>query len=358
MRNDDDADIDALMGAVVGQNGQAAAFPEPPTPVVPIRSARGLRKKQPKAKQSSEAEFEGYTDADIDAAVEAVIGTPEQIIARISAELTGELAKNEAERIVIDPRTIPVRFSRLKHMSASAAHYFQACQDDNEDTIAMRFGRGFHALCLGTPVKRWTGKNRNSNDYKTFVKKNPGVEILMPKEWESAHGMFESIMRHATARELLFGKDVIREQTIEWQFGGRKCTSRPDARLGTQTLVDLKSTMCSEPRKFQKDAIFRAYHSQFSFYGHASADAFGAFPDNSLCVAVEKKKPYVVTVLELPKETLDEGEKAWRLWWEQLMVCEAANTWPGYTEAIEKIEVFDTGDVSLIIDGEEHSFDD
>jgi hypothetical protein len=278
-------------------------------------------------------------------------------VKKLSGELAEQLAANDV-RPIVDPRTLPVRFSRLKHFSASAAHYWQACQDDNEDTIAMRFGRGFHALCLGTPVKHWTGKNRNSNDYKTSVAENPGVEHMTTSEWNTAHGMFDAVKRHKTANELLFGAGSVLEETIEWQFGGRKCTSRPDSRRGTELLVDLKSTVCSEPRKFNRDAVFRGYHSQFDFYGHSIADAFGAFPDHSFCVAVEKKKPHVVTVLELPKETLDEGQKAWRLWWEALMVCEAANVWPGYTEAIEKIEVFDTGDVKLIIDGEEVGFDD
>lgn len=327
MLRSDDADIDALLGAVVAGNGQPAEFPvapAQPADVVPIRASKSKRAK----------------------------------VAKLSGKLATELAKNEAERAVVDPRTIPVRFSRLKHFSASAAHYWQACQDDNEDTLAMRFGRGFHALCLGTPVHRWTGKNRNSNDYKEFVEAHPGVEVLTAKEWDTAHRMFESIQRHATARELLFGPGTVLEEQIEWTFSGRACTSRPDARRGTDVLVDLKSTVCSEPRKFNRDAVFRGYHSQFSFYGHAIADRFGAFPSESLCVAVEKKRPHVVTVMELPKATLDEGEKAWRIWWEQLATCEAANVWPGYTEAIEKLEVFDTGDVGLVIAGEEFSFDE
>lgn len=329
MLRSDDADIDALLGSVVAQNGTPAEFP--PAPIVPIKAA------SKRTKQTA---------------------SQPEAVERLSGELAEQLEANEAERKIVDPRTLPVRFTRLKHFSASAAHYFQACQEDNDDTIAYRFGRGFHALSLGTPVHRWTGKNRNSNDYKAFVKENPGVEVLTAKEWDQAHRMFEAVQRHPTARELLFGKGTVLEETIEWQFGGRKCTSRPDARRGTDVLVDLKSTVCSEPRKFNRDAVFRGYHSQFSFYGHAVADRFGAFPTQSLCVAVEKKKPHVVTVLELPKETLVEGEKAWRLWWEQLMTCEAANVWPGYTEAIEKIEVFDTGDVRLVIDGEEFDFDE
>lgn len=273
-------------------------------------------------------------------------------------DLAAVLEASQRERVIIDPRALPVRFSRLKHMSASPAHYWQACQEDNEDTIALRFGRGFHALCLGTPVHRWTGKNRNSNEYKAFVAANPNVEVMTEKEWDTAHRMFEAIQRHPLARELLFGAGSVLEESIEWTFGGRACSSRPDSRRGTDVLVDLKSTVCAEPRRFSRDAVFRGYHAQFSFYGHAVADRFGAFPSSAFCVAVEKKKPHVVTVLELPKATLDEGEKAWRLWWERLMTCEAANHWPGYTDAIEKIEVFEAEGVSLIVDGEEVSFDD
>lgn len=324
MLRNEDADIDALIGGT----GQSPAVLGDADRVVPITKA----KKRKTAAQS-------------------------EAVAKVSGELAAQLEANEVERKIVDPRTIPARFSRLKHFSASALHYWQACQDDNDDTIAFRFGRGFHALSLGTPVKRWTGKNRNSNDYKTFVAENPGVEVLTAKEWDTAHRMFEAIQRHATARELLFGTGSILEETIEWEFGGRKCTSRPDSRRGTDLLVDLKSTVCAEPKKFARDAVFRGYHSQFSFYGHAIASRFGAFPSQSICVAVEKKKPHAVTVMELPKATLLEGEKAWRLWWEQLMVCEAANVWPGYTEAIEPIEVFDTGDVRLVIEGEEFDFD-
>lgn len=329
MLRNDDSDIDALLGSVVGNNGQPAEFP--PAPVVPIRPARVKRSKaEPDTSKMEE----------------------------LSAELAEQLETNEKKRVIIDPRTVPARFSRLREMSKSALHYWSAVQDDREDTLAMRFGRGFHALALGQPVKRWTGKNRNSNDYKTYVKNNPGVEVLMPKEWDRAHGMFEAIQRHPIAHDVLFGEGTVLEETIEWEFLGKKCTSRPDARLGTERLVDLKTTRCAEPRKFERDAMWRGYHAQFSFYGRAIAERFGSFPKQSLCVAVETVKPYAITVLELTPDALSEGEKCWRLWFERLLVCEAANSWPAYTEVIERLDVAPNDDVPLIIDGEKFSFDD
>lgn len=337
----DDADIDALMGAVVGHNGKPAEFPPEPelepaagelADVVPIRP--GLAPRPRKASGSKAA------------------------LKRLSAALSEALETNERERVVIDPRTVPARFSRLKHFSQSALHYWQACQDDLDDTISLRFGRGVHALVLGTPVKKWTGKNRNSNDYKNAVRDNPGVEYLTVKEWDRAHGIFEAIQRHPIAHDALFREGTILEQTLEWEFAGKRCTSRPDARLGTDRLVDLKTTKCAEPTKFKRDAIWRGYHSQFSFYGRAIRELFGSEPKESLCVAVETKKPFAVTVFDLPKDVLAAGEKSWRLWFEQLLVCEASNRWPGYSEVIETIDGVPDDDVQLIVDGEEFDFDD
>jgi hypothetical protein len=331
MLRDNDADIDALVGSVVGHNGQPAEFPAPPENVVPIRG--GLKRGRA-AKR------------------------PEDVIAELSGELAEHLAASEAERVIVDPAKVPLRFSRLRHMSASALHYWQSVQDNKDDTIAMRFGRGVHALVLGTPVVRWSGKTRHGKAWELFKALHADKEILSTKEWERAHGIYEAIKRHPIANDLIFGEGAVREETIEFELMGRKCTARPDVRFGTDVLVDLKTTRCAEPRKFERDAMFRGYHSQFSFYGRAMAEAFGAFPKRSLCVAVEPVKPFAITVLELTPGAIAEGEKAWRLWFEEAMVCEAAGVYPAYTQTIESLDVADTGDVKLVIDGEEFSYDE
>lgn len=328
MLRSDDADIDALLGSVVGGNGQPAEFPI--APVVPIKAAS----KRAKATASQ------------DDAVE-----------QLSGELAEQLEANEAERVVIDPKSIPLRFSRLRHMAASALHYWQSVQDNRDDTIAMRFGRGVHALVLGLSVIRWTGKTRQGKAWDAFKAKHADKEILSTKEWDRAHGIYEAIKRHPIANEVLFGGTTL-EETIEWELNGRKCTSRPDARRGTERLVDLKTTRCAEPRKFERDAMFRGYHAQFSFYGRAIREAFGSSPRESLVVAVETVKPFPITVLELTPGALEAGEKCWRLWFEQVLVCEAADRYPAYTDAIEKLDAHDTGDVVLNIGGEEFSYDE
>ncbi len=328
MLRSDDADIDALLGSVVGQNGQAAEFPV--APIVPIRAAS----KWAKATASQAA-----------------------AVAEMSGELAEQLEANEAERVVVDPASIPLRFSRLKHMSASALHYWQSVQDNKDDTIAMRFGRGVHALVLNEPVIRWPGKTRSGKVWEAFKAQHADKEILNTKEWDRAHGIYEAIQRHPIAKDVLFAGTIL-EETIEWELAGRKCTSRPDARAGTERLVDLKTTKCAEPRKFERDAMFRGYHAQFSFYGRAMKERFGSAPKESLCVAVETVKPFPITVLKLTPAAIEEGEKCWRSWFESVLVCEAAGRYPAYTDVIEPLDARDTGDVGLIIEGEEFSFEE
>lgn len=323
MINVEDADIDALMNSVVGNNGEIVPFPA-------TIEARARVKK-----------------------IKATAAVEE-----LSGELAAEIEANTTPPPVIDPRTIPVRFSRLRQMAASALHYWSAVQDDRPDTIAMRFGRGVHALVLGTPVIRWTGKTRQGKAWEAFKAKHADKEILSTKEWDRAHGLYEAIKRHPLANDAIFAGEAVLEEQIEWQFMGRACTSRPDSRYGVERLVDLKTTRCAEPRKFERDAMWRGYHGQMDFYRHAIRDRFGAFPRESLVVAVEPIKPFAITVMRLTPNALQHGEKVWRGWFESLLVCEAANVWPAYTDALADLDVVGTDDVNLVIDGEEFSFED
>ncbi len=317
MLKPDDADIDALMGSVVGGNGQVIDFPAPRE-----RAAR----KPKAARQAKVAELS----------------------AELSAELADELEANSV-RPVIDPRTVPVRFSNLKHMARSALHYWDAVQLDRQDTLAMRLGRGAHAMVLGMPVIKWVGKTRNGKVWEAFKELHADKEILNAKEWAAAEGIANAIRRHPIAAPLLFEGATI-EETIEWEYLGRKCTSRPDSRRGSAIVTDLKTTQCAEPNKFKRDAMYRGYNAQLAFYGLAVEHLTGVRPDELYVVAVESKRPYAVQVLVLDDEARQQGEKLCRLWFERLLVCEASNHWPAYTDAIATFDVPSEGDPNNAID--------
>ena len=268
-------------------------------------------------------------------------------------ELSGELEEMlSAPTQRVDPRTIPVRFSRLKHMSRSALHYYDSCQSDRDDTLAMRLGRGAHAMTLGNPVTLYPGKTRNGKVWDKFKEDNADKEILIRSEWNKSEGLAQAIRNHPIAAPLMLGEGTILEQQIEWEWMGRKCTSRPDSRRGSAIVTDLKTTQCAEPQKFARDAMWQGYHAQLAFYEMAIEHSTGNPVEESYVVAVESKRPYAITVLKLTDEAREMGRRLCRIWFERLLVCEQSNSWPAYSDAIVALDLADS-DIAITIDGED-----
>ncbi len=313
----DDADIDALMGSVVGNNGEIVEFPN---------AAERASKKRSRSLP--------------DAAIEA------------TGELASELEANDTPRAPIDPAAIPVRFSNLRHMARSALHYWDAVQVGREDTLCMRLGRGAHAMVLGLPVVKFTGKTRQGKAWERFKEQHADKEILNGKEWAQSEGIANAIRRHPIAAPLLFEGTTL-EETIEWEWIGRKCTSRPDARRAGKVIIDLKTTRCADPERFRWDAIRQAYHAQLAFYALADAYVAGKQADELYAVAVESKRPYAITVLRFTDEARLAGEKMARLWFERLLICEQSDCWPAYSDAIVDLDAPTDGTPDSVIDLDE-----
>lgn len=274
----------------------------------------------------------------------------------LTLDLNLELAQNDAEdqaaRAYVDPRTIPTRFSLLKQMALSPAHYLEACQQPQDDSLAarlgnlagpgvkrteaLRFGTAVHHfLLLGAKAKiaRYSGKrDPRVKAWIDFQKDSAAagiVEILSDREYERAWAVAEAVRRNDFAMRLLFdGTEV--EQRIDWSWMGKAVRSTPDAR-SKKHLVDLKTAVTSQPDAFCKHGARLFYHAQASFYCTA-LDAIGQpVPDDCFVIAVEKTRPHPVTVMRFDADTLDMGAKVLRLWFERLLQCEHANVWPEYT---------------------------
>lgn len=338
-----DADIDAMLATALGGGAvQTSAQPAGDT-VAAFHSAEAGHRERPvlvpapkpvAAKPLAEDTLEMWLRVKAPAATPAPQLEREAAVERLSRELADQIDEsNEAPPLIVDPRSLPVRFSRLKHIALSPLHYWDACQADRDDTLAMRLGRGTHALVLGEPVVCYPGR-RVGKAWERFERDHEGVEILNEREWDIAAGISRNILRHPIAAELLLGEGVIREQTIEWEWMGRAWTSRPDARRGGKIVTDLKTTRCAEPSRFQRDATSMGYPAQLACYGMAVAYLTGEEPDDLYVVAVESKRPYAVTVLRLEDETRLAGMQQCRLWFERLLQCEAADEWPAYTDAV------------------------
>jgi hypothetical protein len=230
----------------------------------------------------------------------------------------------------------PVRFSRLKLMGKSPAHY-QAGVD--AETGSMRKGSALHSYLLGDAdrVKVYEGKrDKRVKAYQAFLEEHPDAEILSPREAIDVEGMRASLHRHERAMQLL---DGIREQRIEWSLGGRPCAGTPDVvhlRDGGKVLVELKTGQSSAPDLFRWQSRKLAYHAQLAWYarGLEMASIYTPGPvTEQYIVAVESSAPYPVTVFRVTDALRSAGERQCRLWLEQLLVCERTGRWPGYVDA-------------------------
>lgn len=233
----------------------------------------------------------------------------------------------------------PVRFSRLKWMAQSPAHYLA---NHHDETRCMETGSAADRLILGTgPVIAYPGKVRNGKEWEAFrdAPENASSLIVTRSELAEASGMAESVSRSARAVELLRGAKL---QEINWKFVGRDCQSHPDViGPGFEYVTDLKTCNTSKPELFRWKALRMQYNAQLAFYGDAVQWASGVLPKDYYIVCVESKPPYVVTVYRLTERALDLGRRSCRLWMERLLQCESANYWPGYSEAVVDLDAPD-----------------
>lgn len=299
-------------------------------------------------------------DADIDALLGDVIGRvgEPQSVLEASARLQEMLdAARGATRPLVDPRTLPIRFHRLSQLGLSAAHYLLACQeDDSDETIALRMGAAFHAALFANRELVCYDGRRAGKAWERFERKchERNAVVLNVKEYAIAAGMVAAVRRHNRAMELLFDGTTV-EQSINWTFSGRACRGTPDA-VGQRGLVDLKSARSAEPKWFTREALKRSYHAQLVNYEHGLEAVHGVRVPESFIVAVENAAPFNVVVLRVPDETRLAADKLLRTWWERLLAAETLNHYGGYVETdidleLPPYELAEVLDAEFEIDG-------
>lgn len=226
----------------------------------------------------------------------------------------------------------PVRFSNLKRMAQSPAHYLCAVARSN---AAMERGSAVHSLVLGGPrVICFSGKVRRGAEWEKFRASNPDAIILTETEHAKAIDMAAAVMSNPVAMSALEG---IREKEVNWSFLGRACQSHIDV-IGGSYVTELKTCAVGQPDRFGYNALKYGYHAQLAFYMEAVREAGLGNPSEAYIVAVESYAPYVVTTLKLTERALEHGARLYRLWFERLLACEAAGEFPGYCNSIVPLD--------------------
>lgn len=236
------------------------------------------------------------------------------------------------------PTLEPVRFSRLKLMAKSAAHYAAGFGGESGP---MRKGSALHAYLLGGPEKvavfRDGVRNKKSSKWIDFQAANTGKHILIPSELAVVEGMRRSVESHQRAMDLL--DDGVQETRISWDIGGRACAGTPDVvkpRKDGKRLVELKSCDTSAPELFKVKGKRMGYPGQVAWYADGLERCLEYCPgkvDETFVVAVESTAPYPVTVFRMRDSIMAAGRRQWRIWFEALRNCEQSNEFPAYAQS-------------------------
>jgi len=245
----------------------------------------------------------------------------------------------------------PVRFSNLKAIAQSPAHYLHRVRNyDSQKGRPLTVGTAVHSMLLGgAAIVVFSGATRRGKEWDAFKAEHEGAVILSRSEHAAAIGMANAVQRCKPALELLTGETEVELPT--WKLCGRECGGRVDVRT-PRRVVELKTSVTAQPDRFKRLATRMAYHAQLAWYLDGNAESGGTARE-AYVVAVESSPPFVVTPMQLTERMIDAGRKLYRLWFEQLLSCEQANEWPGYVQDIIDFDLDDADDVELTFGEEE-----
>lgn len=237
--------------------------------------------------------------------------------------------------------------SGLDLINRSPAHYKWAQDNPSDPTPAMRIGTlthlavlepdRFDSECVVMPsMDRRTKAGKEL--WEQFQADYPEHELLTSDEHTRIMGIRDAIRAHPMAKKLL---DRITEVEVStfWKdpVSGIECRCRPDAILDNGMLIDLKTTR-DAGQGFERSVKQYRYHVQASFYG----DGMGGMEERPMVfIAVETEAPYLVSCNIIGPDSLLAGREAYRRNLATYAECVATDTWPGYSDTIQTINLPD-----------------
>lgn len=143
-----------------------------------------------------------------------------------------------------------------------------------------------------------------------------GISVINEEQYDMIQGMRESILRNPYARKLING-NIEQSMYFVDDMTGVQCKVRPDVwrKVGDRiAVIDLKSTKSALPTLFANDVVKYHYDLQSYMYCNGVSKVMGIPIENVdfVFIAVEKKPPYLVNVMQADKYVLQKGEADFR----------------------------------------------
>lgn len=250
-----------------------------------------------------------------------------------------------------------VNQTTLKQLLLSPAHYRAALTAEHKDTPAMRLGRLVHDLALGVAdfsdgafrIASQNLKRTKKKEWALFEESTarafPHAELVTHEEYKEAMRILRGLLFNDGVNGALSRcSDANCELSIRWQDEetGIICKARLDMVCDDAPLIlDLKTTNDASPAAFSKTIANFGLHIQAAFYcmGVDALSAWPNIPHRFGFLAVEKKPPYLAAYYALKDAALDEGKSIVRELLAELKHCREEETWPGYPEEAQVIDL-------------------
>lgn len=222
-----------------------------------------------------------------------------------------------------------VNWSLLKEMRRSPLQFNFRRHNPREDTKRLMAGRAGHTAILEPDrflldYALWTGDRRAGKEWDKFCAANGGKTILKAEDYAAALGQRDAVRAHPVAANLLRAGRP--EETVFWTDSetGLACKARLDW-LG-EALVDVKTTVDVDARRFGALAYRYGYHCQLAFYLRGLRANGIDVP--AKIIAVETAEPYEVAVFGLDEDVLWAGDEEVGELLRRVSQCEVAKAWP------------------------------
>lgn len=237
--------------------------------------------------------------------------------------------------------------SELFKISESPEKFKYYREHPEEPTPALVFGQLFHAMAL-TPETAWErfaampNVDRRTKEGKEafaeFEASAEGKTIVSVDMVEQATAMCEALNKNDFVKKLLKGE---KEKPFFWvdEMTGENCKCRTDVltEIGENLIiVDLKSTDNAETEAFMRSAIKYGYDLQSAMYSEGVKANTGREP-LFVFIAIEKKPPYAINILQSDKLLIRRGYDLFREYLGIYHDCQQTGNFYGYLGKFNQI---------------------
>ena len=232
--------------------------------------------------------------------------------------------------------------SNLEKMKV-CPQYFKWCLDNpQEPTEDLVVGSAFHKATLeqetfGQEFVVMPNINRRTKEgkeqYNLFVEASKGRGVITEEQYENILCMRKAVLENKYARVLLDGEHEKSFYAID-EMTGERIKARPDCYRFVQdriVITDLKSCKSAMTDDFMRDVVKYGYDLQAYMYSYIVSQVTQVPMENIdfVFIAVEKKSPYLINILQADRFVFERGESLFRRYIGDYHDCKESGVWWG-----------------------------